>query len=57
MAVRNAAEVVYGGLVHPEQLPSPEVSLAYLYEKTPNLTSLPKNGLCTPTKSSARLIS
>lgn len=33
MAVRNAAEVVYGGLVHPEQLPSPEVSLAYLYEK------------------------
>ena len=33
MAVRNAAKVVYGGLVHPEQLPSPEVSLAYLYEK------------------------
>ena len=33
MTVRNAAEVVYGGLVHPEQLPSPEVSLAYLYEK------------------------
>ncbi len=33
MAVRNAAEVVYGGLVHPEQLPSPEVSLAYFYEK------------------------
>lgn len=33
MAVRNAAEVVYGGLVHPEQLPSPKVSLAYSYEK------------------------
>ena len=33
MAVRNAAEVVYGGLVHPEQLPSPKVSLAFFYEK------------------------
>ena len=52
MAVRNAAEVVYGGLVHPEQLPSPEVSLAYLYEKKtpkPHFTA-EKNGLCTPTK-------
>lgn len=33
MAVRDEAEVVYGGLVHPEQLPSPEVSLAYFYER------------------------
>ena len=33
MAVRNAAEVVYGGLVHPEQLPSPKVFLAFFYEK------------------------
>ncbi len=33
MAVRDEAEVVYGGLAHPERLPSPEVSLAYFYEK------------------------
>ncbi len=33
MAVREEAQVVYGGLMHPERLPSPEVSLAYSYEK------------------------
>ncbi|MCD8318239.1 MAG: glycosyltransferase [Paraprevotella sp.] len=33
MEVRRMAPVVYGGLVHPDRLPSPEVSLAYRYEK------------------------
>ena len=54
MAVRNAAEVVYGGLVHPEQLP---FLWRFSTKNTPSLTSRQKNGLYTPTKSSARLIS
>ena len=33
MAVRRQAPVIYGGLVHPPKLPSPEVALAYRYEK------------------------
>lgn len=33
MEARNKAQVVYGGLTHPEHLPSPDVSLAYRYEK------------------------
>ena len=33
MAVRRQAPVIYGGLVHPLKLPSPEMALAYRYEK------------------------
>lgn len=33
MAVCGQAPVVYGGLVHPDAMPSPDVSLAYRYEK------------------------
>ena len=33
LEVRMRAPVVYGGILHPDRMPSPEVSLAYLYEK------------------------
>lgn len=33
MAVRGQAQVVYGGLAHPSSMPSPDVALAYRYEK------------------------
>lgn len=33
MAVREQAQVIYGGLAHPSTLPSSDVTLAYRYEK------------------------
>lgn len=33
LEARHLGKVVYGGLLHPEVLPSKEVSLAYIYEK------------------------
>lgn len=33
IAAQNRGKVVYGGLLHPNKLPAPELSLAYKYEK------------------------
>lgn len=33
MEARSRAKVIYGGLSHPDRLPSPEVALGYYYEK------------------------
>ena len=56
MAVRNAAEVVYGGLRIRNSFRHRRF-WRFSTKNTPSLTSRQKNGLYTPTKSSARLIS
>ena len=47
---RNLRKVVYGGLLHPEVLPSKEVSLAYKYEKNAEPKNTPEKRSLNPYK-------
>ncbi len=50
MAARLQAKVVYGGLVHPARLPSPDVALSYYYEKNAEPRFTPERRMKHPYK-------
>ena len=47
---KGSGKVIYGGLAHPEKLPSPEYSLAYKYEKNAEPRNTPEKRRLQPYK-------